>query len=202
MMPATYDLRGAFAAVAAWAPDDDPAEPAPDPSPDDADDAPTDVAGEGEGQESEAPDNPELKKVHDEAARHRVRAKNAEAKAEALADQVRTLTLRIAFNGLAGNASLTDLDAAWKLAADDLRAVEVAEDGTVDSQRLGQIVAYVAERYPYLAAAAPPARTTDPDVFPQTQPSGRPTNGRRLQGSGLDVNRLEAKYPALARRRR
>ncbi|MGI9121207.1 MAG: hypothetical protein ACR2G7_14005 [Acidimicrobiales bacterium] len=202
MVTDLYDLRGAFTAAAAWAPDDDPAEPAPDHSPDDADNAPADVAGEGEGQEGEAPDNPELKKVHDEAARHRVRAKDAETKAEALADQVRTLTLRIAFNGLAGDANVTDLEAAWKLAADDLRAVDIADDGAVDTERLGQIVAHVAERYPYLASAPAPATTTSTDAFPPTEPSGsRLGSGKRRHTGGLDVARLEAKFPALRQMR-
>jgi hypothetical protein len=198
---ALHDLRGAFTTAPAWAPDDEP--PAqPTPSPDDS--APDDVAGEGAGQgsgEGEPPENPELKKLHDEAARHRVRAKDAEAKADALADQVRTLTIRLAFNALASDANLTDLDAAWKLAAGDLRAVEVGEDGTVDTDRLGQIVAHVAERYPYLAAAPTPATATT-DSFPPGLPSGRPTNTRRRDPSDLSVGQLEAKFPALARRRR
>jgi hypothetical protein len=200
-MTAFHDLRGAFAATQAWAPDDEP--PAqPTPSPDDA--APDDVAGEGDGQGSgtgEPPENPELKKLHDEAARHRVRAKDAEAKADALADQVRTLTIRLAFNTLAGDANLTDLDAAWKLAADDLRAVQVGEDGTVDTDRLGQIVAHVAERYPYLTTAPAPAKTPT-DAFPPSLASGRPTNTRKRDRSHLDAGYLEAKFPALARRRR
>lgn len=186
--------------------DNDPAEPAePDPSPDDDGTAePTNgVAGEGEGQGSgddESPANPELKKLHDEAARHRVRAKDAESKVESLTEQVRALTLRLAFNGLAGEADLTDLDAAWKLAADDLRAVEVGEDGTVDTDRLGQIVKHVAERYPYLTSSPPPATTTGTDAFPPTEPSGRSTHGKRIPTGDLDTARLEVKFPALRRK--
>lgn len=205
-MTGLIDLRGAFAAPASWAPpDEDPPPAEPEPSPDDDGTAePTNgVAGEGEGQgsdEGEPPDNPELKKLHDEAARHRVRVKDAEAKVEGLTEQVRTLTLRLAFNGLAGDAELTDLDAAWKLAADDLRAVEVAEDGTVDTSRLGQIVQHVADRYPYLTSSPPPATTTSTDAFPPTEPSGRSTNGRRHR-SDPSMALLEAKFPALRRRR-
>ncbi|HRW36896.1 MAG TPA: hypothetical protein P5254_04305, partial [Aquihabitans sp.] len=183
-MTALHDLRGAFTTAPAWASDEEP--PAqPTPSPDDS--APDDVAGEGAGQAigpGEPPENPELKKLHDEAARHRVRAKDAEVKADALADQVRTLTIRLAFNTLAGDANLTDLDAAWKLAADDLRAVEVGEDGTVDTDRLGQIVSHVTERYPYFANTPTPATTTT-DTFPPGVPSGRPTNTRKRDPSEL-----------------
>lgn len=205
-MTTSYDLRNLLVLPAAWAPPDDP--PAgPDPSSDDNDPPAGDVAGEGdqEGAPSEeaAPENPELKKLHDEAARHRVRAKDAEAKALGLADTVRSLRLRIAFNALAGDANLTDTEAAWKLAADDLVAVQVDEDGTVDADRLGQIVDHVAERYPYLASAPVPATTTTPtDTFPPSGPSGRPTNSKRKETGGLDVGRLEAKFPALGRHRR
>ncbi|HWJ64876.1 MAG TPA: hypothetical protein VNS19_23085 [Acidimicrobiales bacterium] len=203
-MTAYIDLRGAFAAPAYWAPpEEDPPAPAPPaPSPDDDSAPPAGVAGEGEPVEGEAPENPELKKLHDEAARHRVRAKDAEAKAEGLAAQVRSLTLRIAFNTLAGEAELTDLDAAWKLAADDLTVVDVAEDGTVDTERLAQIVAHVAERYPYLASAPAPATPAKADAFPPTEPSGRPTNGRKKQIGGLNVELLESKFPALRHKRR
>jgi hypothetical protein len=186
--------------------DNDAAEPAePDPSPDDDGTAePTNgVAGEGAGQRSgddEPPTNPELKKLHDEAARHRVRAKDAEAKVEALTEQVRTLTLRLAFNGLAGEAELSDLDAAWKLAADDLRAVEVAEDGKVDTDRLGQIVQHVAQRYPYLTSSPPPATTTSTDAFPPTEPSGRSTNGKRQRTADPTAAVLQTKFPALRRK--
>ena len=205
-MTALIDLRGAFSAPARWAPpEEDPPAPAPPaPSPDDDGEASADVAGGGDPVEGEEPpENPALKKLHDEAARHRVRAKDAEAKAEGLAGQVRSLTLRIAFNTLAGEAELTDLDAAWKLAADDLTVVDVAEDGTVDTERLGQIVAHVAERYPYLASAPAPAIPAKTDAFLPTEPSGRPTNGRRAKWpDGLDAARLEAKFPALERARR
>lgn len=202
------DLRGAFAAPTSWAPPDEEPPPAePDPSPDDDGTAePTNgVAGEGEGQGShddQPPANPELKKLHDEAARHRVRAKDAEAKVEGLTEQVRTLTLRLAFNGLAGEADFTDLDAAWKLAADDLQAVEVGEDGTVDTDRLGQIVAHVADRYPYLTSSPPPATATATDAFPPTRPSGRSTNGKRLRTPDSTTATLEGKFPALRRRGR
>ena len=201
------DLRGAFTAPTSWAPPDEEPPPAePDPSPDDdGTAAPTnDVAGEGEGQGSgddEPPANPELKKLHDEAARHRVRAKDAEAKVESLTGQVRTLTLRLAFNDLAGEADLTDLDAAWKLAADDLRAVEVGEDGKVDTDRLSQIVQHVAQRYPYLTSSPPPATATSTDAFPPTEPSGRSTNGKRQHTADPTAAVLEAKFPALGRRR-
>lgn len=170
----------------------------PPPSPAAAAPPPADTAG-GETGEEVVPDNPELKKLHDEAAKHRVRAKDAEAKVDALTGQVRTLTLRLAFNSAATSVKLTDIDAAWKLAADDLTAVDVAEDGSVDKDRLGQIVAHVAERYPYLTSAPTPAAAGTADHFPPTGPSGHPTNGAKKDTKKLDEGALVAKFPALAR---
>lgn len=202
-MTTTYDLRNLLVLPAVWAPDDPPA--GPDPSPDDAAPPAGDVAGEGDQEpapeaDTGRPDNPGLKKLHDEAARNRVRAKDAEAKVTVLTDQVRSLHLRLAFNAAATDATITDTEAAWKLAADDLRAVDVAEDGTVDATRLGQILTHVADRYPYLAAA--PATTATASGFPPAGPSGRQTNGKRNDTRVLDEQRLISKFPALGRAKR
>lgn len=115
---------------------------------------------------------------------------------------MRSLTLRIAFNTLAGEAELADLDAAWKLAADDPTVVDLAEDGTVDTERLGLIVAHITDRHPYLASVPAPATPTKTDAFPPSESSGRPTNGKKKPTAGLDVAQLEAKFPALRPQRR
>lgn len=161
------------------------------------------AAEEGEGQEAEqeeASTDPDKKKLSDEAAKHRVRAKAAEDKAEELQGQVRTLTLRLAVNAAATQLKITDTDAAMKLAADDLVAVELKDDGTVDTDRIGSIVAHVAERYPYLVSTPAPAVNTD--KFPATGTSGRMMNGQRKPVDTLDERKLEAKFPALVRTRR
>lgn len=148
--------------------------------------------------EADEPANPTVKRLSDEAARYRVRAKEAEHRADQLADENRTLRLRIEFNLLGTAANVADLDAAWKLATDDLTAVEIT-DGQVDTDRLEAIVAHVAERYPYLASPATPSK--DDDWLPPTVPSGRPANGRKQGRQGLNEQQLADRFPALRRNR-
>lgn len=174
----------------------------------DPDEAPTVTAGGREGEaESEAGHDDEVDtpaksgKRSDREARYRIRAKQAEAKVEDLTAEVRTLRMRLAFNSAATGANLTDADAAWKLASDDLRAVDVSEDGKVDTDRIGQIVAHVAERYPYLASETSPSPSpAETPTFAPVLPSGRQTNGAK-KSPPLDVAALEQRFPALARNR-
>jgi len=71
----------------------------------------------------------------------------------------------------------------------------------VDTARLGQIVQHVAQRHPYLTSSPPPATTTGTDAFPPTEPSGRSANGKRQRTADPTAAVLEAKFPALGRRR-
>ena len=189
----THDLRHAFHLVRLMD-DGEPADPTPASAPeDDPATAPTPTPAA----DPEPVGNPEAKRISDEAARYRHRAKEAEGKVEALTDQVRTLTLRLAFTIEATAANLTDIDAAWKLSADDLRAVGLNDDGTADTERLGQIVNHVANRYPYLSVGLD---SVTADEFPP--PATDHTAGRRRENRSLDSHTIEAKFPALARLRR
>lgn len=188
--PRSTDLRDAFT-HARFMDDGEPPTPTPAADPDQA------SAGGAVGApeaEPEPPGNPEAKRLSDEAARYRHRAKDAEAKVDDLTGQVRTLTLRLAFITAAHAADLTDTDAAWKLAADDLRAVEVGEDGTVDANRLTQIVDHVTNRYPYLTSAPFPAAA---DRFPPPRTPADAGRGGRV--GALDTASLAKKFPALRR---
>lgn len=189
--PGATDLRHAFI-HARFMDDGEPPEPTPAAEPDQA---PAGGAAGAPEAEPEPPGNPEAKRLSDEAARYRHRAKDAEAKVDDLTGQVRTLTLRLAFTTAAHAANLTDTDAAWKLAADDLRVLDVADDGTVDTDRLTQIVDHVTNRYPYLATTPAPAAA---DQFPPPRTPG--DAGRRGKIGDLNVATLEAKFPALRRR--
>ena len=71
----------------------------------------------------------------------------------------------------------------------------------MDTARLGQIVQHVAQRHPYLTSSPPPATTTGTDAFPPTEPSGRSANGKRQRTADPTAAVLEAKFPALGRRR-
>lgn len=199
------DLRHAFDLIVTFdGGDDDPDERDPDPSPpaEDANDGGDAAGGEGNG-DTDAPVNPELKRLHDEAARHRVRARTAEDQVATLTDENRTLRLRLVFNEAAADADLTDTNAAWKLASDDLAAVSIDEDGTVDVTRLGQIIDHIADRYPYLVAAPAPTPEDQAlrDRFPALAPSGASTDRRRTYDrSALDHGHLAKKFPALRRR--
>ena len=189
----THDLRHAFHLVRLM----DDGEPAATTPAADTEDDPASAATPPPAAEPEPVANPEAKRISDEAARYRHRAKQAEGKVEALTDQVRTLTLRLAFTIEATAANLTDIDAAWKLSADDLRAVELNEDGTANTERLGQIVNHVATRYPYLATDPTPAAT---DGFPPvTPPRTDSSAGRRGNIGALDTETLAKKFPALRR---
>lgn len=205
------DLRTALVLSAHYDGDEDDTDPdeprEPDPSPPAA--GATDAAGgEGEGNDEspandEPPTNPVLKKLHDEAARHRNRAKAAEEQVASLTAENRNLRLRMEFNEAAIYADLTDPDAAWKLAADELATVCIDEDGTVHSERVGEIIANVAERYPYLVAAPAPTAEEQAlqDRFPALVPSGSSAERRRRPSRpALDTAYLARKFPALRKR--
>ncbi len=173
--------------------------------------------GEDEGQDDnddndnddQDVDNPRLKQLSDEAAKYRrkmkewrQRAEEAEAKA---GDTVRTLRLELAFERLATRAKITDIEAAWRLVEDDLKAVKV-EDDQVDAERMQQIVDHVVERYPYLRddyASQKEEGEGDPPSSPSgtstNAASGRPVNGRRRSDAGADFGALARKFPALRR---
>ncbi|MDP1793770.1 MAG: hypothetical protein Q8K63_06490 [Acidimicrobiales bacterium] len=157
--------------------------------------------------------NPKLHKLSQEAKNHRL-AKNAaqqevaqlkerlakleDAKAsDELTAENRTLRLRLAFDRATLSANFKDTDAAWKLAEDDLKGVDIT-DGTVDANRLGEIVNHLITRYPYLVEDAGSADETK-DRFPDAT-SGRPANGRRQRDAVTSTEVLARKFPALRNR--
>ncbi len=172
------------------------------------------AAGEDEGDnddnnDNQDVDNPRLKQLSDEAAKYRrkmnewrKRAEEAEAKAGDT-ETVRRLRLELSFERLATRAKITDIEAAWRLVEDDLKAVNINDDGVVDAERMQQIVDHVVERYPYLRDDYAPAKDTDGDPSSSPSdpsPSGRPVNGRRRSDAGADFGALAKKFPALSKR--
>lgn len=165
----------------------------PDPSPpaDDSEFVPTE----------EELRNPQVKRLSDQAARYRTSAKAekeradaAEAKANQATEAMRTLALRTGFNEAARKAAVEDVDAAWKLAADEVKGLTFAEDGAVDDRRLHDIVRTVTRRHPGLLD------TPDEGGAENLLPSGRPTNGRRRTGDAGTAAALAKKFPALRRK--
>jgi hypothetical protein len=171
-----------------------------------------DVGASGsEDTEDEELEHPRIKQLSDEAAKYRrernewrKRAEEAEAKAGD-AETVRTLRLELGFERLATKARISDIEAAWRLVEDDLRAVKI-EDDQVDAERLQQIVDHVVERYPYLRDDYAPSKEEgegDPSSSPSDHStnaaSGRPVNGRRKSDAGTDFGALAKKFPALRR---
>lgn len=203
------DLRHLFPLPAAYAPDDSPSSGgASTPSAGSPGDAVVaDGAAEGEeedcteDEDAEVITDAKVKKLHEEAKTWRRKFREAEAKVKTLeettttdrlAGENRTLRLRLAFERAGGG--LRDVEAAWRLADDDLAGVEV-KDGTVDTERVAAIVQHVLDRYPYLAAEDEP-EDLPKDAFP-LEASGRPTSGRKKNQQGPDLAALAKKFPAL-----
>jgi len=213
-VPSVTDLRHLFAFPAAYAPSDAPSSPGGDEAPPSPAGPSGGAAGEGgkpgalqdddEGaDDAEHIKNPDAKRLSEEAKTWRLRFREAEGRikdlegskdVERLTGENRTLRLRLAFERC--GTGLRDLDAAWKLAQDDLAAVEVKDDGTVDTGRVAEIVGYVLDRYPYLAEVT---EAEEPDVPAGEEfgPSGRPTNGRKRGQVATDLTALQRKFPAL-----
>lgn len=161
--------------------------------------------------EEELVKHPRLKKLSEEAKRHRLAAKaekdRADAAEAALAaasgkgndEQVRQLRIELAATkaNLARPEPFKDLDAA--LALLDLGGIQVDDDGNVVG--VDQALDFVARKYPYMVDDSG-GTTTDrpsPADLPD-RPSGRMTNGPKKQ-PGYDRALLEKRFPALRSRR-
>jgi hypothetical protein len=205
--PATTDLREALLALeqACFAPD----EPSPSPAADTGNEPPDGAAGDGEGtdeldNEDEATDEAKVsrvKELSDEAAKWRRKFREANDRIdtlekgnadEALKVENQDLRLRMAFNDECHAHDVSDRDAIWKLAGDDIR-VAVNEDGTVDPARLRTVVGSLVERYPHFV------KDEGPDWEPPTgPPSGKRTDGKvRSMENGTPSATLMQKFPAL-----
>lgn len=215
-MLTTTDLRGAFLQAlvhGAFAPE----EPSPSPAAD-TDDAADGAAGDGGGADDDDELDTEVsdkKRLSDEAGKYRrlrneerVLREAAEAKAkeanerikaleegqasEALKVENQDLRLRIAFNDECHHHEVSDRDAIWKLAGDDIKVV-VNDDGTVDVERLRTVVGSLVERYPHFVKDDAPEF-----VVPDGPPTGRRTDGKmRHGGDGTTSTVLLQKFPAL-----
>lgn len=203
-----YDLTEAFDLHRLFAPDDDAdADAEDDDAGDDSEPDATDTAGEGgqgEDTESDDVDNPRIKKLSEEASKWRRQLRAAEDRikqledvhgSEALTAENQTLRLRLAFERI--GSDFADVEAAWKLAQDDLTTVTFGDDGTPDINRVSEIVGHVAKQYPYLVAADEPEPTPPPSGA-----SGRPMNSKRKVETGPTDKQLAVKFPALRGHRR
>lgn len=211
----TTDLRAAFLRMLVhgiYAPD----EPSPSPA-GDTDDAAEGAAEDGGGTDEDDELDDELDRDHDavnakpsrvkelsdEAAKWRRKFREAsdrvtaleESRAsEALQVENQDLRLRIPFNDECHHHDVSDRDAIWKLAGDDIK-VAVKDDGTVDVERLRNVVGSLVERYPHFV------RDDGPD--PEPAGSGLPPSGKRTDGKvrptdpGSNRSVLERKFPAL-----
>lgn len=214
---AVTDLRDAFREVilsGTYAPD----EPSPSPAADTGNERPDGAAGDGGG----ADDDDELdaqvsdkKRLSDEAAKYRrlrneerVLREAAEAKAKEAAERIEALEkgqagealkvenqdlrLRMAFNDECHAHDVSDRDAIWKLAGDDI-TVAVNDDGSVDPTRLRTVVGSLVERYPHFVKDDGPG-----EVLPTGPASGRRSDGKmRSTGNGTASTVLLQKFPAL-----
>lgn len=205
MTKTVIDLSPAFARmVSVFAPDGE-GDDDPSPAADSDDDVslPDDAAGEGdeETDDTEPVKNPKQKAASEEAKRYRLKLRQAEARIKELedgsaSDELRAenaeLRLRLAFNDACHDYKVTDREAVWRLAGDDLKTI-VEDDGTVSSERLEAVVRSVVTRYPHFTEDEAP----EPDL--PTEPSGRQTNNARKSSSASDLEALRKKFPALRR---
>ena len=127
-------------------------------------------------------------------AAERIKALEEGQASEALKVENQDLRLRMAFNDECHAFDVSDRDAIWKLAGDDIK-VAVNEDGTVDPERLRTVVGSLVERYPHFVKDDGP-----------TEPAGAggPPSGRRTDGKVRSTWRtappsatLMQKFPAL-----
>ena len=186
-----HDLRNFFT------PADYDADPAADSDSGSEGDADTD-AGEGEAGDGSADDtsdseqikNPELKRLSNEAAAHRIRAKKAEEALATATESVQDLLIENAFIR-AALPLVDDIDAAWKLA--DHSLVKVDDDGNVSG--MDTMITAALRSYPYLE------RVVDTMPTPLPGSGGAPVNGRRANPNSGNAAVLVKKFPALRTRR-
>lgn len=205
----------------AYAPDEPSPSPAADTGNDPPAGAAGDGGGTDDDDELDSDDEldtdvPDKKRLSDEAGKwrrlrneERVQREAAEAKvkeaedriaaledgkaSEALTAENQDLRLRIAFNDECHHHDVSDRDAIWKLAGEDIK-VAVKDDGTVDVDRLRTVVGSLVERYPHFVRDDGP---TEP-AGAGGPATGRPTDGKvRHSDSGTNRSVLERKFPAL-----
>jgi hypothetical protein len=181
--PAAAEGAGPTGVEGEVAPPESPSPPA-----DHADDTDSDDAGENDEDEVR---NPELKKLHDEAVLYRTSAKAEKERADNAAEALRAARIENAFLH-AAIGQVNDTDAAFKLADTTDVIVDEGNVANVDA-----VVVKVVERYPYLRPEVADDDLIHGEPVPQTQPSGRQTNGPRKYDQSGSRAVLESKYQAL-----
>ena len=204
------DLREALLALArgAWfAPD----EPSPSPAGDTGSEPPEGAARDGEDTtDDDELDNDDaatddakvsrVKELSDEAAKWRRKFREANDRIdtlekgnadEALKVENQDLRLRMAFNDECHAHDVSDRDAIWKLAGDDI-TVAVNDDGTVDMTRLRTVVGSLTERYPHFVKDDAPAW-----VAPDGPATGKRSDGKMRRNDAAASTVLVQKFPAL-----
>lgn len=154
---------------------------------------------EPEGDDEEDDDkDPRIKELSDEAAKYRVRAKDAETRAETVATELQRARVELAVRRDAAKRDkpFADLDVVLKV----LDVESIATDDDDNPVEVGTALDRLAERHPYLLAEqAAPIQRTNPSVG---SPSGTSMNRDKNKGAGIDYEKLAKKYPVLARNRR
>lgn len=228
LLPPKFDLRSAFDAALAPAgmPEgdggDDDGDGGDDGSGgDDKDDDGTGGAGDGK----DTIKDPEKKRLSDEAAAHRVKAKEAQkelekaqAKLKELEDKDKSELDKTKSDLEAANAKIAKLEAAQKTAAVklaffdsgaaalfknpstalkllDLDGIEPDEDGEVDSKEIKKRADALVKEEKYLAKGSDDDKDDDGDK----PPSGGTNNGKRGNKDDLNKDALAKKFPALRR---
>jgi hypothetical protein len=231
--PITWDLRRAFDSAFPWAADTDPNAGTGDTGAGSGDGGEgeagsgkgdADAGDTGAGEDPEVKD-PEKKRLSDEAASHRNKAKAEKERADKLAEELKALTdkdksdLEKAQRDLAelkpkletANATIKaqaiklaffDSGAAKQFKSTtlvlknlDLDGIEVDDEGNVDAKVVKQKADAFLKEHPYLAADS----ETDNGVGGETgSPSGKPNNGKRSKDQ-VDYEALAKKFPALRR---
>lgn len=232
--PTTFDLRFAFASAVPWAgrPDGDDGNggtgtggTTDDGKNDDNDNGATGGAGETGGDDNAGGEvkDPEKKRLSDEAAAHRNRAKAEKERADKLAEELKALTdkdkseLEKAQRDLAElKPELDKAKATIKMQAVrlaffesgaaaqfknstlvlknlDLDGIEPDDEGQVDTKAIKAKADAFLKEHPYLAADGEHSGGAGGD-----NPSGRPNNGKKGKDQ-VDYEALAKKFPALRR---
>lgn len=143
--------------------------------------------------------DPRIKELSDEAARYRVRAKEAEGRAGSAEEELRAARVELAVRREAAKRDkpFADLDVVMKVL--DLDSIATDDEG--QPFEVASALDRLADRHPYLLAEEATERTrVDPSKH---VPSGASMNrDKNRGGGGIDRAKLAEKYPALRRGRR
>lgn len=115
------------------------------------------------------------------------------------ADTIKSQAVRLAFFESGSAAQFRDPAVALRLLRDDLKDVEVNDDGEADSKAIKDAAEALLKASPYLKAGDGDDDGGDGDDDEVVNPSGRQTNGKKKSKDDLDREALAKKFPALRR---